>query len=495
MSTANLTSEEDLRQALRSMEKMLDLISKQIMNKKEKDDRDKLMQNFVKGKGEIKGTSVPSKYAKEIEAEMIKQKIPYMPVPSDNNGYLFLVRQEEESRFVAILNAVSSKDTSVAKELTLTRGIEVLKTSGVKDANILSFNDPMMAEIAKEKLYQTGQTFFTYDNNIVMFPSSLYKDDGKDTEYFKLTYALTQAKADDIFKNPDEKESELIKVRKEQAAYDKSEIEKFIKEARNGNDVILGNIRGNGNTYIEAKNGKIAVMDKVKGTATPIEYLKDDPDDAIYATLSKHTEKIYNMTTFKADFYKENLLNSTVKLEDLPKEYVNFDEEGFKTYKRPVVSPKYRDISKFFNSTMENYLSKVNAEATKRVMALKGFEYMSLPQKAKAKHKEMIALLKDPNFEKDFLTDPAININPDIRKTIHDSMVENFENENQKTQYSVDVSEISVKDLEKAVTKNEVIEEIEEIETEREEEIEETNEVEEEPDETPEGLDDFDPLA
>ena len=454
MAESNLSAEQTWRTSSEKMQQILQMLYERISRNDIKEKEMKLMEKFVKGNGPVMGATIINNHFQEVKEELIKQNIPHMAIPGGPDGVLVLVRKEYENQLLAIQEAVAAKDTSLAKELSLRNSIDVLKTQKINNTVVLSFNDKDMAEIAKQKLFQSGSTFATLEDGdktkLVVFPSSLYKQNGKDLEYFKLNYALTQARGADMFLAPGETEPSIMTARKQQAAYDKKIVEEFIVDAKKGKHVVLGDIRGNGSIYIEAINGEITVHNKDKGLHDKITYLKEDSLGVMYSTLSRHTEKIRNMMNFDGKYYNEKVKDEKISFSDLDAKYKD-------KFVRPSLSGKNVNIHNFFNNTAELMIEEVNMEAGLRAEAKKGFRMLSSEAKAKVKREEVIKILNDKEFPaiKEFLADDTYGISDAEKEEILDNIIENYSNEEQNTQYSVDVENISVRDLEKQLVAEE----------------------------------------
>lgn len=443
-------NEEDAKALARAIQQSVEKLMEMVLRRLERDNAQskeaELSRKMLKGHGPVMGSSVIKEHSDRIREELIKQNIPFLAIKNPD-GDLFLVRKGNESKLLDIEAMVSATDTRLAKELNPVNGLTIAKSQGLKHMTTLSFNDPEMAEIAKQKLFQSGQTFIATKNGaktiLSVFPDSLYKPSGKDLELFKLNYCLLQAR--DRFKEPGEIESELLSVRKAQAAFDKDKIETFIKAAKKGEHVVLGDNRGNGNLYIEAIKGQIYVINRSAKTETPIQYYEKDSIEDISATLSRYTEDIFNMNVIEGDYYNEVLKTKTVRRDEL--------KEPYNKYSRPAIhgDNPYSAVHSIMSGQCELLVQQINYEATKRVEATKGNKFMSTEKLAELKHKEIEQLLKDEEFEpiKQFLNpEDDRGVDKETRRQILDDLTENYTNESQNTRYSVDVEHIRIKELE-----------------------------------------------
>lgn len=439
-------------------EKLIRLLYETIQSKTNiKEQQERLMKKFVQGSGPVVGSAVKPQKAEDLREELIAHNIPFMEVPGQQNGTLFLVRKENEQNFIDIQQALAAKDTALSKELTFEDGLRALKMLGAKNVPVLTFKDIQMAEIAKQKIFQSGQTFISNTDSsgrtqVILFPTAVFNEHGQDLEFFKLTHALTQARADETLSPKDETgEPALISLRKKQAQYDKQQVLKFISEAKKGKHVVLGDIRGNGNMYIEAKSSEITVRYKNKEEVS-ISYSPDDDLNTIAATLSRYTEDIYNMSVFKGSFYNEFMKDTAIRKEDLPKE----NREDLRpdiTDKNPDGTPVYdkqtASINRCLSNSAQHMIISINEEATNRCLKIPGFNLMSAVQKAALKHKEIITILNDPDFSPiaDFLNEDRFGTNKETREKILDIILDNFTNEQQNTRYSADISQEFVNNL------------------------------------------------
>lgn len=472
---------------MNSLQRIFNIMKEYLKKKNMLTDKEaELLEKFLKGKGNIMGSTVLPEHYQEIKSELIKQNIPFTEIVGANNTKVFLVRENVVQDLLNIEQSVLAKDTRYAKELEINNTIKFLKAQKVKTTPVFTISKEM-EEIAKQKMFQSGMTFSSYidpknseKTNVVCFPTSLFSKNGKDAELFKLTYALTQTKTLDKFLSKEDrefnenlkkqnlsleeylkqrKETPLIKIRKEQAAYDKKEIENFIKEAKKGNNVILGNIFGGGTKYIEADNGRITVVDKRANTKQEIQYQKDDSLNILSATLSRYTEDIYNMKTVRSDFYKSTLEDKIKDINILPDEYKNNLRPDF----RGSADKQLRIVNDFFNEQFEEFIRDVNMKATDYVNNQKVYRF---DKQAELKHQEIIRILKDHNSDpvKGFLekeeyinnhyrltgTDYELNL-----EELIETLTENFENENQENEYEVEVQPRTVREIQRAIVDEE----------------------------------------
>lgn len=431
--------------------------------------QEKLMKKFVNGTGPVVGTNCIISHTKALREELIEQNIPFMEVNGQKNGTMFLVRKEYENELLNIQEAISLRDTSIAKELSMKEGLSAFKALNVDKVVTISFKDEEMALIAKQKLFQTGQTFVSVkkDDGSVMltvFPTSVFKPDGNDLEYFKLTYALTQAKADPAFLSNGQKENEetnLLKLRKDQAKYDDEVLARFIALAKKDNHVVLGDMKGNGNSYLEAKDGKIFVINKSDPLKNmEIEFDEDDSINVLAATLSMHTENIFNMTIIDGDFYNENMKNSFVKKDQIEQyvhkpfrpDFLDKDSDGNYIYDKDTIS-----LNRCFTNSAEYMIADVNKEAMRRFRLYDKYKHLSPLKKAEKKHEIILTILKEKKLDsiQNFLNENKYGISKDIREKILDSIIENFEDEHQKSQYEAEIEIQKVRDIEKIYETNE----------------------------------------
>ena len=444
---------------IQSMQKLSDLIYQRLLKDRAKNKEQELMQKMLSGTGPVVGSAVTESHLQAVKEQLLKQNIPFLAVPNEN-GCLILIRQQNQSKLLAIEELVSSQDTQLAKELTIQNGVQIAKSQNIRNFTTLSFNDEEMMEIAKQKLFQSGSTFFSYTEKLpdgsnkyklAVFPTSLFKPTGKDVEFFKLNYALLQAR--DRYVTPGQKESELIAIRKAQASFDKKKVEEFVVKARRGQHVVLGNNAGNGNVYIEAIAGNIIVHDRnADPEYTPIQYYEGDSNETVAATLSRYTEDIHNMNVIEGDYYNDVMKDTDVSSKEAREKL----KEPYNHYDRPRLSHNspFKNVHFVLGHECEQLMSQLNKEATKRVMSQKGYHFMSIEQKAKSKHKELVELLQDESnpYVKKFLNNDKF-ISKEERKKILEAVFENFSDEAQNTMCSVDVQNERVRDIEKTFKK------------------------------------------
>lgn len=404
------------------------------LRKQDKDLEAELAKQMVEGQGSIHGSAVYPDHLEKIKQELINKKIPFFVMNNKTGQQYILVREKHKTDLLNIEEMISMQDTKLSKELSLNSALALAESRNINRLITLSFNDKDMAEIAKQKLFQSGIVFTSCHaankTHLSVFPNSLFKENGKDLEFFKLNYSLLQSR--DIYKTDKETESYFLTLRKEQAKFDKNTIEHFVQQALYGKHVILGDNNGAGKLYIEAKNKEFIVHDRIKDITIPIEVLKSDAITDVYSTLSRYTENIYNMNVFDGDFYNENLLN----------DYSS--PEIKKAYKRPKIDAEHqqlKELHQFLSHNCESFVKEVNETATKWVMAKDDYLSLTEEQKAAYKHENIEIILTDMNHPiiQNFLTHDS-PIPTEERENILHQMYENFSNENQNTLHSVDVN-------------------------------------------------------
>lgn len=443
-----------------------------------------LLKKFINGHGAIMGSQVLADQFEDIKAELIKQKIPFTAIPSQDGNYCILVREQYQHDLITIEESIMSCDTRYAKELEMNNALKILKQQGVKHATVYTV-DNEIAEVTKQKLFQSGVTYSSYPDkkdptktNIVIFPSSLYRSSGQDTEYFKLNYALMQMKASSLFMTPknrqfnedlkqklDKKEitldeynslkkkNDFIDIRTQQAAYDERKIKEFIRAARNGQSVSLGNIKGGG-PYFEAQDGKIT-FHKQNQSTIEIKYTSDDSLDTLYATLSRHTEDILNMQVFDSADYDMYLKNTKEKAHLLPDKY--------KHDVRPELNTRNTEYNDAISKCFESFIKQANIDATNIVKNLDTSQ--SAFQLAQIKHNELIKILNDPNSNARQQLQQSLIQNTTIQKITNtynittseliDNFATNFADEHQNVAYELEVNRVSVREIQKVVVDKE----------------------------------------
>lgn len=443
--------------AMSAVEEIIRAVAEYVDRGRLSDKQSQLLDKFIKGTGVVMGSDIPNEHIAAVRQQLIDQDIPFMEMASSSGGTMILVRHPNEEKLMEIEDAISMQDTMLAKELTQEQASQMLDTLRQDRVITLSFNDAMMAEKAKQKLFQTGHTFaatqrpnlvngrVVRDENgniemetvLVISSKTQFKENGNDLESFQLQYALTQARGMDRFdKDPVSGESVFIDVIKKQVKFDRDIVEKFVEKAKNGEDVILGDVRGSGPVYMEARDGDIFICNRDNDKRTQIFYDKNDPVNVVAATLSRHSDKIYESGLFDPGFYEQKVRRTPIMQSDLP--------ANIQANRRPRLTNEDAKRELVFKR-LEPVIKSINARATQKVIDLPNYKTLSPEQKQQRKHQYICDMLRDT-------TDPDIaeylaNDQDGSKREVFDNMVENYTNQGQNTRYSADVANERTRDI------------------------------------------------
>ncbi len=251
--------------------------------------------------------------AKEMEALLLKNNIPWLPVASGGRETILVVPKKFEAEFLEIQEAFRYTDIGQYKDVNENDMLESLKN--VYDTvPVLHYDSNEAASLAVEKLYASGipcskeknPNSDTYD--IIIHPQSMYKNGpGNDFTTFELLMAYEQSKNCEALGVGDEWQN----MRLEQAMFDEGRMDDFAMRAARGENVVLTDLSPDkpSKFYIEAKNGEISVgrlNDDGKWEKTTFRNCDKAGIDDIKKMCSRYTEEIHNMGVTDIKTFEEH---------------------------------------------------------------------------------------------------------------------------------------------------------------------------------------------
>ncbi len=366
--------------------------------------------DYVGNKGTLVYAVVPQKFIKDIEAQLQKEHISYMLLPTETGDMGIAVKDKDKDRFYEIQDNVMSLSTDYYAELTdpykfldFCKGNPRMKNLDVPVFEFSSNEARLMAQI---NMNQRGVLPVYDDRNqkVYTVPDKLFDRDGD------LVDAIFSTGADFARCEMDEdyKETKFAQVR-----YDRDTTNQFIQNFRNGKSCYLADIyNGSGIDLNIDYNGDISVIENgVKNVIITAEEAKHVDNTVLYAQLSKYTSKINNMSIMnEAAFNYTKLNKSGMTIEDKDKQKIKNDliQKDNRLILRPeqekTVAKAYSEMGK----DLDTIFSVTLAQANKDVMEMRNVKYKTQEELMRAKKNRVIDILqtKGNSVIEDFLKNP-----------------------------------------------------------------------------------------
>ena len=452
----------DEQQYIALMKKFFDTIEKAYLNNNEDRKRMKMLDELrlhTKVGGNLAYNAVPREFAKNVSMILDKEDIPYVMTPSDKGDMMFILRDKDASQFLEIQKTFYQMSTDYAKELTPQTIIDLHKTQGHREVDMLTFRDKNMANIAMQKLYQSGITFASRDIGdevqVYISPMSKFSEKGEDLNNFELMHAFEQAKADDLLTKVLPKgEKSLLELRFKQADQDKREIEALYRSLEFGGSVMCCE-SGNQTLYLETKDGGVFVNEKQNGVWHE-KKLDINPKcslEEFSAVISKYTEQIKNMgVVYKEQFEKYDQMNNIDP--KMAATGVFNKREKASLVKEPGGLSQANLLAE--SKDLERVLNAINREGTKRANARIGDKIVSQDKAYEIKKKAIIEIMDEkslPEIKHYLTTEGRSGVSLDMKEKWLDNVFEHYKNPNEKGKFECVVGHIKTKELQAELRK------------------------------------------
>lgn len=409
--------------------------------------------------GHFAYNSVPKQFAKNISMALEHENIPYVMTPDERGDMMFVLKDKDASKFYEIQKSFYQMSTDYAKELTPETILALYKTQGIKEVDTLAFENKDMAQIAMQKLYQSGVTFASKEEGdkttLYISPMSMYSELGGDLNNFELLHAFEQAKADDVLMKamPEGSES-LLDLRFKQDAYDRQKIMQFSQALKAGGGVVLCNGKGSQSTYIQVDDKRNVRVMELKNNVWTSTRLNIDPKaDAkdIAVIISKYAEKIKNM-----DVVPLQNFNNWKMMDEVP--------EGNRNHygNRPTAS-MVKEMGKLSQANLvqeskelEMVLGAINREATKRVNARIGDKIVPQADAYNMKKQAIKSIMREkelPEIKHFLKVESRSGISNETKKKWFDNILSHYENSHEAGVYECRLDKVNVKELEREISK------------------------------------------
>ena len=450
----------DEQQYIHVMETIMNGLEKLYMKDDENKKRMKLMEelrNHVKMGKQIAYNVIPSQYKDKVIEMLEDQNIPYMAAPDGNGHTMVIVKDSDKDKLLEIQKDIELLSTDYVKELTPQNMLMLYKAHGIKNVDTLTFNDKEMAEIAKQKLYQSGVTFAEVENKeeteLIISPMSKFSKDGNDLSLFELHHAFEQSKADSMFKkSPDEKCTDFLATRFKQGAYDREQLDKFASAIKDGKSCVLCSGKGKQEISIESNAMGVFVLERTKDSkawkSTQLTIGDNASVKDISALLSKYSDKITDMTIISKTLFDK------IKDENISKD----DPRLASASKRPENDVISREVKRYatISKDLDNIIIEVNKEATRRVNTSIGNSIVSQEKSYQMKKDEILKILQseDLGIIHDFLNSSTMGISSEEKTEWYHNIVHHYEDTHENTDYSCDLNKTTLKDFATKLSKS-----------------------------------------
>ena len=344
--------------------------------------------DYVGNKGTLVYAVVPQKFIKDIEAQLQKEHISYMLLPTETGDMGIAVKDKDKDRFYEIQDNVMSLSTDYYAELTdpykfldFCKGNPRMKNLDVPVFEFSSNEARLMAQI---NMNQRGVLPVYDDRNqkVYTVPDKLFDKDGD------LVDAIFSTGADFARCEMDEdyKETKFAQVR-----YDRDTTNQFIQNFRNGKSCYLADIyNGSGIDLNIDYNGDISVIENgVKNVIITAEEAKRVDNTVLYAQLSKYTSKINNMSIMnEAAFNYTKSHNDKESLREILK------DKDSKIKFRPKHQKEIAKAYSKMGTDLDTIFSVTLAQANKDVMEMHNAKYKTQEELMRAKKNRVIEILQ-----------------------------------------------------------------------------------------------------
>lgn len=415
----------------------------------------KVIGEHISSGGQCAFKLIPSKFSKDIEQELENMNVAFVKLPDTNGNVAFVVRDKDSEKFLEAQRNVFRRSTDFFKHVNLKDIATVAKNNKEKLISIQVSNKNMRL-IAQQKLYQSGVvTANGKDNKMYIEQSDYFNKDGDITD-FEMQFALEQSMRDvpstkieyhfdeEGNRIAEEVPENILEVRKEQASYDKAQIDNFIKRAANGEAVVLGDVYNNSSCYLKAENGQVTFYDTDKYGQKIEKILDIDLSDSnnAYALLAFQSDKIYNMACMDAYSFNELLAGNNEAI-------ANID-------KRPnLKGEKSKEIKKLANKDFVNILNKATMIANDRVTAHSNYNVNMPLQNKNLKKNILLGILKSEEMPeiKDFLKEDTYDdkgklvITKEDKQKWFKDFIDKFEHVNDDDRDDLLIKEESARDI------------------------------------------------
>lgn len=462
----------DEQQYAKVLEQIFSFCEQKYLRNDENKKRSALMgalRTHLKMNGKIAYTVIPAQFKDKVIEMIEDQNIPYMVMPDGHGNVMVVTKDSDGDRLLQIQKDVEFLSTDYVKELTPQNMLSIYKAHGIKNVDTLNFKNSDMAEIAKQKLYQSGVPFAEIkgkdSTQLIISPMGKFSRDGNDLAFFELHHAFEQSKADDLFaREKGTLGSDFLDTRFAQAKYDKTQLAKFAEKAVEKESFVLCSSIGSQTVCIESGPMGVFVLENKgeKGgwSSTPLDIGPDATPKDIESLISKYADKVHNMTVvsshefekFKDGFLKEDSTTGKTYLSSsVSNEVVNI------TSRRPkndFLSKDVKILSTISSTEVDSMLKAINMEASKRTSALIGDKVVSQEKAYGMKKDIMLGIMTEKELPeiKEFLEGNK-GIDSAAREEWYENIFSHFENTKEDTEYSCDLNKTSVKDMVSTLTK------------------------------------------
>ena len=344
--------------------------------------------DYVGNKGTLVYAVVPQKFIKDIEAQLQKEHISYMLLPTETGDMGIAVKDKDKDRFYEIQDNVMSLSTDYYAELTdpykfldFCKGNPRMKNLDVPVFEFSSNEARLMAQI---NMNQRGVLPVYDDRNqkVYTVPDKLFDKDGD------LVDAIFSTGADFARCEMDEdyKETKFAQVR-----YDRDTTNQFIQNFRNGKSCYLADIYNSSGIDLNIDyNGDISVIENgVKNVIITAEEAKRVDNTVLYAQLSKYTSKINNMSIMnEAAFNYTKSHNDKESLREILK------DKDSKIKFRPKHQKEIAKAYSKMGTDLDTIFSVTLAQANKDVMEMHNAKYKTQEELMRAKKNRVIEILQ-----------------------------------------------------------------------------------------------------
>lgn len=344
--------------------------------------------DYVGNKGTLVYAVVPQKFIKDIEAQLQKEHISYMLLPTETGDMGIAVKDKDKDRFYEIQDNVMSLSTDYYAELTdpykfldFCKGNPRMKNLDVPVFEFSSNEARLMAQI---NMNQRGVLPVYDDRNqkVYTVPDKLFDKDGD------LVDAIFSTGADFARCEMDEdyKETKFAQVR-----YDRDTTNQFIRNFRNGKSCYLADIYNSSGIDLNIDyNGDISVIENgVKNVIITAEEAKRVDNTVLYAQLSKYTSKINNMSIMnEAAFNYTKSHNDKESLREILK------DKDSKIKFRPKHQKEIAKAYSKMGTDLDTIFSVTLAQANKDVMEMHNAKYKTQEELMRAKKNRVIEILQ-----------------------------------------------------------------------------------------------------
>lgn len=344
--------------------------------------------DYVGNKGTLVYAVVPQKFIKDIEAQLQKEHISYMLLPTETGDMGIAVKDKDKDRFYEIQDNVMSLSTDYYAELTdpykfldFCKGNPRMKNLDVPVFEFSSNEARLMAQI---NMNQRGVLPVYDDRNqkVYTVPDKLFDKDGD------LVDAIFSTGADfaRCEMDKDYKETKFAQVR-----YDRDTTNQFIQNFRNGKSCYLADIyNGSGIDLNIDYNGDISVIENgVKNVIITAEEAKRVDNTVLYAQLSKYTSKINNMSIMN-----EAAFNYTKSHNDKESSREILKDKDSKIKFRPKHQKEIAEAYSKMGTDLDTIFSVTLAQANKDVMEMHNAKYKTQEELMRAKKNRVIEILQ-----------------------------------------------------------------------------------------------------